>query len=406
MRDPEGKAQVMYRELDRESPGPQCRGHRARRTPTRSFFRSPYLVFIALAALIVGAFVFVRLHGLHSATPAAVSTGTNTGKAASPPVIGIADNSLFGQPAQEQVAQFSAMRSIGITSVRVDANWRDIQYAGPSEFNWGALDQEVESIRAARMSPDLIIDGCPSWAAVPAAKNDIFAQPKSAAIFATWAAELVERYKPMGVKYFEIWNEPNINLFWQPRPNPAAYTADLVAAYAAIKKVDPAAIVISAGLAPASNNGVNFMPITFVAAMYRDGVKGSFDYLGDHPYSYPFLPDTYNPGSAWSAMDQTTPSIRSIMTTYGDAAKKIWITEFGAPTTGRPGVSPTAQSETLKQALADADNTSWIGALYIYSWRDTSATPKDSTSFGLETFDGTPKPSFYAVSAALKGTDK
>jgi hypothetical protein len=37
----------------------------------------------------------------------------------------------------------------------------------------------------------------------------------------------------------------------------------------------------------------------------------------------------------------------------------------------------------------------------MYSWRDTTATPTASSSFGLETFDGTPKPSFYAVSAAL-----
>jgi polysaccharide biosynthesis protein PslG len=317
------------------------------------------------------------------------------------PIVGIADNNLLGESAQTQAAQFSAMKSIGIASVRVDANWRIVQPTGPSVFYWAALDQEVKSITAAGMSVDLIIDGCPSWAAIPSAVNDMFAQPKSSAEYATWAAEVVDRYDKMGVRYFEVWNEPNINEFWRPQPDPAAYTADLIAAYTSIKKVDPAAIVISGGLAPASDNGIDYNPVTFLADMYADGAKGSFDYVGDHPYSYPVLPDTYNAGSAWSEMYETNPSIRSIMIENGDFSKKVWITEFGAPTTGRARVGFTAQSDTLTQALAYADKTDWIAALYIFTWRDTSTARKIGTSFGLENFNGDPKPAFYAVSAAL-----
>lgn len=346
-----------------------------------------------MLTLVAGVFVVVRISNSHS-------SGVVGGDLI--PIFGIADNDLFGQPAKIQAAQFSAMKSIGMTSVRVDANWREVQPAGPENFNWSALDQEVQSIRSAGMSVDLIIDGCPSWAAVPGARNDMFAQPASSAQFATWAAEVATHYRNMGVRYFEIWNEPNLNKFWHPRPNPSAYTADLVAAYASIKKADPAAIVISGGLSPASDNGINFAPVTFLAKMYRDGVKGSFDYLGDHPYSYPLLPDTYSPSSAWSAMDETNPSIRSIMIANGDSSKKIWITEFGAPATGRLDLSPTAQSKALTQALTYVSKVDWIAAFYIYSWRDTSAIPTGTSSFGLETFNGTPKPAYYAVSEALR----
>jgi hypothetical protein len=298
------------------------------------------------------------------------------------------------------------MKSIGITSVRVDVNWRRVQPTGPSTFYWATLDQEVRSIRYAGMSVDLIIDGCPSWAAVPSAVNAIFAQPKSPKQYATWAAEVANRYRQMGVEYFEIWNEPNLQNFWWPKPNPAAYTADLVAAYASIKKVDPAATVISGGLANASDNGINYNPVTFLAIMYIDGAKGSFDDVGLHPYSYPTLPDTYNPSSGWSQMDETNPSIRSVMTEHGDSSKKVWITEFGAPSGGRPDVNSTVQSEILTQALGYADKAGWIGALYIYTWRDTSTTFKTSTQFGLESINGSPKPAFYAVSAALHHSAK
>ena len=108
----------------------------------------------------------------------------------------------------------------------------------------------VASIQKAGLSADLIIDGCPSWAAVSGAQGNQFAQPASPAAFADWAAAVAKRYGGEGANYFEIWNEPNNPAFWAPKPNPAAYTADLKAAYAAIKAVDPAAVVLSGGLAP------------------------------------------------------------------------------------------------------------------------------------------------------------
>jgi len=179
---------------------------------------------------------------------------------------------------------------------------------------------------------------------------------------------VAKRYDGKGAKYFEIWNEPNNPSFWAPRPDPAAYTADLKAAYAAIKNVDPSAIVLSGGLAPEPNSSTSYAPLTFLADMYADGAKGSFDGVGFHPYSYPIDPDTFNPGSAWSQMSQTSPSIRSIMAANGDSAKKIWITEFGAPTSGTTdNVSDAEQSEELVQAISQVEQLSWVGSFYMYT---------------------------------------
>jgi polysaccharide biosynthesis protein PslG len=114
------------------------------------------------------------------------------------------------------------------------------------------------------MSADLVIDGCPPWAAVAGTNGDPYSQPASPAQFATWAAEVAARYSSRGVRTFEIWNEPNIVQFWRPKPNPAAYSADLVAAYAAIKTVDPSAFIISGGLARAVTNGTDYTAIDFL----------------------------------------------------------------------------------------------------------------------------------------------
>jgi polysaccharide biosynthesis protein PslG len=314
---------------------------------------------------------------------------------------GIADPNLVTETAAVQASQLAAMKSIGITSVRVDANWSQIQPESPTVFDWAKLDQEVDSIRAAGMSADLIVDGCPQWASYNSATKKPFPQPASSVQYAAWAADVATRYAPKGVKDFEIWNEPNIVRFWQPKPNPAAYTADLVAAYAAIKAADPSAFIISGGLAPADTNGTNYSPISFLRAMYSNGAKGNFDALGYHPYSFPVPPDKYESWSAWSQMASTNSSIKSIMAKNGDSNKPIWITEFGAPSTGPSGIGATAQRIELSQAFAAVKKTNWIGALYIYTWRDTSTGPSGDNGFGLLTAGNSPKPAYYTVASAI-----
>ena len=176
-----------------------------------------------------------------------------------------------------------------------------------------------------------------------------------------------------------------------------------MAAYAAIKKVDPSAFVISGGLAPEATDGSNINAIDFLKAMYADGAKGSFDALGYHSYSYPALPNTYKSWSGWSQMAQTSASIRSVMTGNGDGNKKVWITEEGAPSGGPSGVGQAAQATALTQAIAAAKAASWIGALYLYSWQDEGTDPGNTEDwFGLLTANGQRKLAYTAVVTALK----
>ena len=330
-------------------------------------------------------------------TPAAIVPAAATSDAT---VYGISAPELLDDSQSIQVEQLKAMKAMGVTSVRLDADWSSGQPSGPGSYDWTSLDQVVASIQEVGLSADFIIDGCPSWAAVSGAQGDEFAQPASSAAFAAWAGAVAARYGARGVNDFEIWNEPNISEFWEPKPDPAAYTADLVAAYAAIKAVDPSAIVISGGLAPAADTSTSYDPRTFLEDMYEDGAKGSFDGVGDHPYSYPAAPDDDTLG-AWSEMSETSPSLRSIMIENGDSAKKIWITEYGAPTTGPNAVSETDQSTELVQAISQVTQLSWIGSFYIYTWSDLATSPAEDNGFGLLAEDNAQKPAYAAVTAAL-----
>jgi hypothetical protein len=298
-----------------------------------------------------------------------------------------------------QAQELDGIKAMGMSSVRVDASWYNTQFDGPDSYNWAPLDATVSAIRSAGLTADLIIDQCPPWAAASGASGN-FAQPASPAAFGNFAGALAKRYYGKGANYFEIWNEPNISEFWSPGPDPAAYTADLKAAYTAIKAVAPSAMVITAGLAPAANNGNTMDTVSFVQDMYADGAAGYFDALGDHPYTYPYTPDSVILGSAWSEMDQTSPSLRSLMIAHGDGAKKIWITEYGAPTSGTTNnVSADEQSTEIVDTIAQAKQLGWIGSLYIYTWEDSG----DGDGFGILNSDGSQKPAYSAIAAALSG---
>jgi hypothetical protein len=338
---------------------------------------------------------------LLTALSAVVLSGCQARGASGPannPVFGMSAPEILGEPVATQMEQLKGMKELGVTSIRVDANWFAVQNAGPDKYDWASLDQAVASIQKAGLSADLIVDGCPPWAAVPGTHGRPFSQPAKPAEFGAWAGAVAARYGPMGVHDYEVWNEPNLSRFWAPLPDPAAYTKDLIAAYAAIKAADPASIVISGGLAPAANTQSSVDTVTFVQDMYADGAKGSFDGIGDHPYTYPDQPDSVTFGSTWSEMSQTTPSLRSLMTDNGDSAKKIWITEFGAPTSGHNAVSEAEQSAELVQAISQSRQISWIGALYIYTWSDQPPAPD---GFGLLGLGNVQKPAFAAVGAAL-----
>lgn len=365
-------------------------------------------VVIAIAGVVAGAVAFRVAHSeLGAKTTAKSDAGHHT--AFRHPafrhavLFGMSSGAFIHLTSAEQASELAKMKSTGIRAVRFDANWNYVEHAGPGIFNWTQLDQEVHSARAAGMSVDLVIDGCPRWAALSKVPGYTAPQPASAAQYAAWAKAVVSRYAPSGVRIYEIWNEPNDAKYWQPTPNPAFYTQMLIKSYNAIKRVDRSAFVVAGGLAPIFGGHGGYSAIAFLKAAYADGAQGHFDALGDHPYTFPALPGTFEYSSAWTQMSETSPSIRSIMAQHGDGDKPIWITEFGAPSNGPRGIGERGQAAELTEAIALAKSTKWIGALFIYVWQDQGSDPTtDADWFGLFDYQGQPKPAYEAVVAAIR----
>jgi polysaccharide biosynthesis protein PslG len=276
-----------------------------------------------------------------------------------------------------------------------------------------------------------VIAYSPKWAADPTcfATYGNKCPPLASSDFARYAAALAERYDGDGVNdaagsprvdAWEVWNEPNLASYWRPQPDPQAYTSLLASVYTAIHAAAPAVTVVSAGLSPA---GGTYAPIKFLAAMYLDGAHGSFDALGFHPYSYPALPTKVASWNAWQQMFQAFPTVgqpdtlRSLMVANGDEAKKIWATEYGAPTAGdtngdgvsncdNDGVAAPGEDNCLTEAQQAVMVTTaytqwrsytWAGPLFWYAYQDLDTGSLNiEKNFGLVRSDGSQKPA-YAV---------
>jgi polysaccharide biosynthesis protein PslG len=303
---------------------------------------------------------------------------------------------------------FSHLKDLGVSWIRYDFEWGLIQYSGPNSFDWTGTDRVVKTAAKYGMNTLGVIAYAPYWARLPSCRNEFACSPADPNVYGAFAGQVATHYAPMGVHHWEIWNEPNITMFWKPYPNATNYVALLKSAYSNIKKADPTAFILTAGFSPSGDEDGNIAPITFIRALYGLNPTKDFDAIAMHPYTYPALasfPATWN---SWQQMG----TIRQIMSDYGDSKKALWMTEYGAPT-GGPGnardtidiynfpygydyMSEDSLSVLMQDALEQYSHmTTPVGPLFWYSLHDEGVsrdTPENF--FGLVRNDWSKKPAY------------
>ncbi|MCV7227164.1 glycosyl hydrolase [Mycolicibacterium komossense] len=328
-----------------------------------------------------------------TAEPVNCAAGEDIGIAGGAELMSLSDDDLD--------RELSFMRAAGVRWLRVGADWAVVEGTRGQE-NWGQTDRVVDFALARGFRLLGIVLSTPQWARPADASGETFALPADVKEFGRFAGDAAARYAGR-IGAWEIWNEPNNPIFAKPRPDVAVYASMIEAASAQIRARAPGAQIITAGLAPAGDDGLSIAPTTFVDQLYNVADKGSWDAVGIHPYTYPALPDDPDTGD-WNTF-QRIEIIRNTMVDNGDGGKKIWITEFGAPTGGAPdqAVSEDAQATAISQGIDRMRGASYFGPLFIHQSRDRGADPNDvEDHFGLLRLDFSEKPA-YAVVSAMSG---
>jgi hypothetical protein len=319
----------------------------------------------------------------------------------------------WGQSRTDVDREIELLRSNGARYIRANVNWAALEPDRKGTLDAGALsnyDYAIDRAIAAGLEVIMpISDGVPYWAsgdprkyvdASGARRWDRFHPPASFADYGDVVRKVADHYAPRGVHIYEIWNEPNLHYFWSSGPDPAQYAQMLRAGYTAVKAADPASTVLFGGL---SKNDFEFLE-----GVYRAGGKGYFDAVAVHPYTYGVDPTVswngVNAGENPARLSKNSfPAIKEIrrsMEAYGDAAKGVWITEFGYSTTsGDGGVSAATQATFLTKAFKYTEQFPWLKAMLWYSARNNpwSADHDDyEAQFGLVTSTWQPKPALTA----------
>jgi hypothetical protein len=332
------------------------------------------------------------------------------------PQFGIAAGSALEDMSPSSLNTYlQGVKTLGATWVRFDIDWSIVQQNGATTYNWLPFDNIVAGLNKYGLKGLGIIDYTPSWARLVGCSNSQCA-PASPQLFANFSRAVVERYAPMGMHTWEIWNEPNLVQFWKPRPNPSLYSTLLQDAYLSIKAEDSSATVLVGGLSDTSTEHGNISMRDFLSALYNDHTKGFFDAVAVHPYTYPSPPSSTGSSNGWAQLS----ALHTIMASHGDGNKLIWITEYGAPTNGpgemassgtaTPGggvdhVSTQLQAKMVTDAVELYETYSWMGPFFWYSYQDVGiSSTTNENFFGLVDANGNKKPAYYAYQQAIQSS--
>lgn len=293
------------------------------------------------------------------------------------------------------------VQAVGARHVRVFLSWRGMEpQPGTFSADLGLYDQLVDQLRAVGIGTYFVVLGTPAWASASGADD----APPPPGPYADFLRRLAAHFRGRVLAY-EVWNEPDFPTFWRGGASPAAYAELLRAAYPAAKAGDPGAKVGIGGLV-----GNDY---SYVGALYDQGARGSFDFVGLHTDTDCLRTD---PRRAIRDLDGRVArgsftgyrEVRQTMLDHGDD-KPVWLTEIGWSTTTvrcpanrriRAGVSPAAQAAFLTRAYACLAADPFVQMATWFSLADAGPGNSIATRFGLTTFGGARRPAFAAFQRA------
>jgi polysaccharide biosynthesis protein PslG len=292
----------------------------------------------------------------------------------------------FQYPDQESLEKSVAlMKAAGVGFVRVDFGWQDIE-PEQGKNDYSKYDALVDLLSRNKIEILGILDYCADWASPKKAWN--YPNPDNA-FFLNYAKGVVGRYKDK-VKYWELWNEPDSQTYWNPQDGLKGYVNLLKEVYVQLKKIDPDCKILNGGLA-SGLLGVN--------RLYDNGAQGYFDIMNIHIFETPLDPQAIKRAQAFIRLTG------KVMARNNDADKKIWITEIGCPgvKTGKKvqnwwmGKNPSEKDQAgwVKEVYGNLLKDKSVGIVFWAFFRDTNEHWKNGVDyFGLIRNDFSQKPAF------------
>ncbi len=295
------------------------------------------------------------------------------------------------EPDPENVRRSLAMmRDGGIRWARQHFPWEDIEIHGRGDFEdrrngpgisaWAKYDRIVDMATDHQVQLLVRLDDPPAWAyADPEAAGAQKGPPDDLEDYGRFVAEVVGRYCGR-LRYYQIWNEPNIYPEWgEADVDPAGYAELLAVAARHARQACDDVVIVSAALAPTTEpGGRNMHDLRYLEALYDAGWQDDFDVLAAQAFGLWTGPNDHRVSE--NRTNFVRPLlVRDIMVARGDAHKPVWITEFGWDSPPEAMDAPYGRVSEAKRAEYTvrayeriATEWPWIGPAFLWFFRRPS----------------------------------
>lgn len=367
--------------------------------------------------------------------------------AASGPLLTAINADLQAFNGTQRPLAFQMAHQTGAQVVRINLIWRQVipgrtkpapfnpENPGDPKYNWTDTDAKVRLAAAAGLQPLITITGAPRWAETGLPRVDRIQgfkvdswkpDPAAAGAFAKAAAL---RYSGSfqglpRVRYWEIWNEPNLIGFLSPQAengkpvSPTLYRNVLNAMADAIHRVHPNNVVGAGSTAPFSLTTGGAVIATAPLAFMREVLcmsagahphptckaKSTFDAWSHHPFTFGG-PTDHAPNKDEVSLGDM-PAMKHLLDAAYKAhhirtkhAPSLWVTEFAWDTF--PPDSLAVPIDLQSRWISEALYRSWLSGVSLFTWFQLWDEPgysryQDGLYFrnGEDLANAQPKPSF------------
>lgn len=304
-------------------------------------------------------------------------------------------------------AVFEQMNRAGMSSMEAIINWPAVappveprdwkpDRADDPHYDWSDPDATLRAIVAGGFQPIAVVASAPRWARVAPSFTSSAPIPKDFAAFMRAAADRYSGRHPglPRVRYWRIWNEPNISSYFRPQFDPATkrftspdlYRAMVNGAAAVVHAAARGNLVIAGGTSPFSDPKPDVRavdpewgPLKFMRRLLCIDDVGratcasrvSFDIWSTHPYT------TGGPTHhAQLPYDVSLGDLPKMRATLGAAVRaghvvssgrvRFWVTEFAWDSDGPdPCAAPVA---LLKRWVPESLYRMWSNGIEHVSW--------------------------------------
>ncbi|HJR95366.1 MAG TPA: cellulase family glycosylhydrolase [Gaiellaceae bacterium] len=299
------------------------------------------------------------------------------------------------------------------TIMRLLVQWNIVAKSRPSNpsspfdpaYNFDDIDEAVRAAQENDQEVVLTLSGTPRWANGGKSPNIM---PRRVADFTSFARAIASRYSgrfegyPF-VRFYSVWNEPNLQLFLAPQFNgrgksvaPANYAKLAAAAYTGIKAGSRQALVaVGETSARGSDKPTGLRPThtpgKFAELVAKANPRLRFDAWSHHPYPFnPNSPPTQRvrwPNVSLALLPRFDTELKRW---FKRKSVPIWITEYGHQT--RPedslGIPYAKQAAYIQQSMSMVSRYSFVPMFIWFVYQDDQGQPWES---GIYTRNGNPK---------------